>query len=280
MLSTHRDRLFRTIYDKAEDRVAKGTAALALGTYLLHKAGIARTLQRQKTPRRYLGVSEIYEKELRTCDPIAVRAEAIELLELVTERYADIPFSHGSEMMRASRETHARALMERETARKLTLGQEAGALLDDVIGLSVGKAAPEIEGMDFDGKPLKLSDYRGNVLLLAFWATWCGPCMAAVPHERELMQRLKGKPFALLGINCDADKETARKVMDREGIVWPNWYDGQPEDGPISKQYHITGIPTYYILDAKGVIRARGASGPRGEQLDQVLDNLLAELAE
>ena len=75
--------------------------------------------------------------------------------------------------------------------------------------LIAGKPAPEIDGVGFDGKPLKLSDYRGKVVVLVFWGTWCGPCMREVPHERELAERLKDKPFAVLGVNCDDDEQAA-----------------------------------------------------------------------
>ncbi len=60
-----------------------------------------------------------------------------------------------------------------------------------MLNLVVGKPAPEIEGADMDGKPFKLSDYKGKVVVLVFWGTWCGPCMAQVPHERELVQPSK-----------------------------------------------------------------------------------------
>ena len=132
-----------------------------------------------------------------------------------------------------------RRSIERLLARKKTLGQEAEARLDEMFNLAVGKPAPEIEGVDVDGKPLKLSDYQGKVVVLVFWGSWCGPCMAQVPHERELVERLKGEPFALLGVDCEADKDTARAVMARERMTWPNWYDGAQGEGPIAKRYHI-----------------------------------------
>ena len=129
-----------------------------------------------------------------------------------------------------------RRVIERLLARKKTLGEEAEARLDDMLNLAVGKSAPEIEGLDFNGKPLKLSDYKGKVVVLVFWGTWCGPCMAQVPQERELVERLKGQPFALLGVDCEADKDKARAVMARERMTWPNWYDGPPGEGPIARR--------------------------------------------
>jgi thiol-disulfide isomerase/thioredoxin len=138
-----------------------------------------------------------------------------------------------------------------------------------------GKPAPEISGADLDGKPRKLSDYRGKVVALVFWGTWCGPCMREVPRERELVERLKGKPFAMLGVNCDGDKQAALKVMKDERITWPNWNDGEPGEGPIVKRYHIRGYPTVFVIDAQGIIRNRQAIGTF---LDKAVDDLLKEM--
>ncbi len=162
--------------------------------------------------------------------------------------------------------------IERMVARKKTLGQEAEARLDDMLNLAVGKPAPEIEGVDMGGKPLKLSDHKGKVVVLVFWGTWCGPCMAQVPEERKLVERLKSQPFALLGVDCEPNKDTARAVMAREHMTWPIWYDGAPGEGPIARRYHIRGYPSVFILDARGVIRSRGGV------LAEVVDKLLEEM--
>jgi thiol-disulfide isomerase/thioredoxin len=143
-----------------------------------------------------------------------------------------------------------------------------------MLNLAVGKPAPEIEGVDFDGKPLKLSDFKGKVVVLVFWGSWCGPCMAQVPQERELIERLKGQPFALLGVDCEADKETARQVMARERMTWPNWFDGAQGTGPIANRYHIRRYPSIFILDHQGVIRGRDTAAG----LDQTVDKLLKEM--
>lgn len=97
--------------------------------------------------------------------------------------------------------------------------------------------------------------------------------MALVPQERNFVERLKGQPFALLGVDCEANKETARGVMARERMTWPNWFDGAAGTGPIANRYHIRGYPKVFILDARGVIRGRG----RGD-IDAAVDRLLAEM--
>ena len=90
---------------------------------------------------------------------------------------------------------------------KLSPAEEARQELRRIRDLVVGKPAPEIVGKGVDGKPIRLSDYRGKVVVLSFWATWCSPCMSMVPHEQELVERMKGKPFVFLGISGDEDRE-------------------------------------------------------------------------
>ena len=227
-----------------------------------------------------------YHLELRQCDPEAIRAEAVRLFEEVISDYGDIPH-----ITRRQRDLEAllkepapqwngkpltdegRRSIESTLTRRKTLGQEAEARLDEMFNLGVGKPAPEIEGVDIDGKPLKLSDYKGKVVVLVFWGSWCGPCMAQVPLERELVARLKGKPFAMLGVDCEADKDTARQVISREQMTWPNWFDGAQGTGPIATRYHVRSYPTVFVLDAKGVIRSRGVAG-----VDAIVDKLLGEM--
>ena len=116
----------------------------------------------------------------------------------------------------------------------------------------VGKAALAVEGKDLDGKPLKLSDYRGKVVMLDFWATWCPPCRAMIPHEKELVNRMQGRPFVLLGVSLDHTPQELKSYMANEKINWPNIYDA---GGPIGKAWGVQGIPTVYLIDTKGVIR-------------------------
>jgi hypothetical protein len=94
------------------------------------------------------------------------------------------------------------------------------------------------------------------------------------PHERSLVKRLEGKPFALIGINSD-DEDTLRKAIKKENMTWRSWWDGGDTSGPISSKWNVHAWPTIYVLDHKGVIRFKG---PRGEELDKVVDQLLVEL--
>jgi thiol-disulfide isomerase/thioredoxin len=84
---------------------------------------------------------------------------------------------------------------------------------------------------------------------LVFWGTWCGPCMREIPREKALVERMNGRPFAMLGVNTDADAGAARKVMEAQGVAWPNWHDGEPGEGPIARLYHVRGYPTVYVIE-------------------------------
>jgi len=96
------------------------------------------------------------------------------------------------------------------------------------------------------------------------------------PHERSLVKRLEGKPFALIGVNSDPDKELLKPRLEKEKITWRSFWNG-PEGtgGPISKAWNVRGWPTIYVLDQKGVIRNKHV---RGKEMDKAVDELLAEL--
>jgi hypothetical protein len=94
-----------------------------------------------------------------------------------------------------------------------------------------------------------------------------------IPHERSLVKRLEGKPFALLGVNSDSDKSETRKRCRKEEMTWRSWFDGG--GGPIAAAWGVRAYPTIYVLDHKGVIRFKGV---RGEAMDKAVDQLLDEL--
>jgi thiol-disulfide isomerase/thioredoxin len=147
--------------------------------------------------------------------------------------------------------------------------------LNNLPNLRVGGVAPEIDAQTLDGTRMKLTDYRGKVVMLVFWGSWCGPCMAMVPHEKELWVRHRDKPFALLGVSCGDELDVAMKTVSDRGMEWPSWYDGDETRGPIETDYDVPHWPRVFLIDAKGVIRA---IDPEIKDLNETVEKLLAEM--
>jgi hypothetical protein len=94
------------------------------------------------------------------------------------------------------------------------------------------------------------------------------------PHERSLVEKLKDRPFALLGVNSDEDLERLKSRMEEENITWRSWRNGGSTSGPISTKWNVSGWPTIYVIDHEGVIRYKNV---RGEELDAAIEKLVAE---
>jgi thiol-disulfide isomerase/thioredoxin len=164
-------------------------------------------------------------------------------------------------------------LYKTRDGKEKTLGDNLPGDLREVRELSVGKTLPALVGRDLDDKTAKASDYKGKVLVLDLWATWCGPCKAMIPHEREMVERLKNKPFALVSVSCDKEKKTLTAFLEKESMPWAHWWDG--DQGDVSKGVNLHFYPTIYVIDAKGTIRFKNI---RGEKLEAAVNKLLKEI--
>lgn len=95
------------------------------------------------------------------------------------------------------------------------------------------------------------------------------------PHERSLVKRLEGKPFALIGVNSDDSKAEVKAAIAREKITWRSFWNGGGTSGPISSAWRVSSWPTIYVIDERGVIRHKNV---RGEAMDKAVDALLKEM--
>ena len=188
------------------------------------------------------------EVGIKQAEELNKRTEMI--YEKLAKDYADVPMANG----------------------RGTIGTTIKAALFELQNLSIGKVAPEVLCLNIDGdKEDKLSNYKGKVVVLDIWATWCGPCKAMIPHEREMNEKLKGKPFAFISISGDETKETLTSFLEKEKMPWVHWFADRKG---ILKDWNIRFYPTMYILDHKGVIRAKGL---RGEELEKKVNELVVE---
>lgn len=142
-----------------------------------------------------------------------------------------------------------------------------------LLGPEIGDEAPEIEGEDLAGESLRLSDYRGKVVALVFWAHWCNLCREQFPHYQSLCARAENEPFVILGVNCDPDWVFLHRENERRGIPWRSWWDGASVGGPVTAAYQFQGFPAVMLIDSNGIIRHRNL---RGSDLDRAIDELVA----
>ncbi len=114
--------------------------------------------------------------------------------------------------------------------------------------------APDFSGTTLDGKTMRLSELRGKVVLLDFWASWCGPCKKEMPFLVRLHETLKDQDFTVLGVNVDTDRQKVEaflaKLKDKPGF--PIIFDSK---GSIAERYRLQGMPTTLIIDRNGVVQ-------------------------
>jgi len=134
---------------------------------------------------------------------------------------------------------------------------KAKGLIYELEHLQPGMPAPPFETTTLDGKKVKLSDFRGKVVLLDFWATWCPSCIAEIPTIKKAAKRFEGKPFVILAVSLDDTRSDVKAFV--KGANFPGvhtWHEAGP-DNPVSTLYNAEMLPTWYVIDAKGIIRAR-----------------------
>lgn len=125
-----------------------------------------------------------------------------------------------------------------------------------------------------DGKEVDLEKLRGKVVLVDFWASWCGPCIVEMPNVVATYQKLQGKGFEVIGISLDQDKEAMEGSIKKLGMTWQQYFDGKGWQNTISTSFGIDSIPAAWLIDKKGMLRETGL---RGEALGKAVEKLLAE---
>ena len=136
-----------------------------------------------------------------------------------------------------------------------TMAEAESDLIRSIRHGTIGGTLPDVTGKRIDGVEESLLDYRGRVVLLDFWATWCRPCIDALPDLRRLAAEQPADRFALVAISVDEELETVTRFMAAEPMPWTNWHVGLGSD--IARLLQVQGYPTYVLVDEHGKILAR-----------------------
>lgn len=185
-------------------------------------------------------------KQMRTdmdpekyADEINEITDNLEQLKLVAETYerdgksdTKIPFSMNSADRKSEKKDTSNAL-------KVSHSEK------------IGKPAMDFQAVDLKGQELSLKKFRGQVVLLDFWATWCVPCKAEMPHLKKVYDKYKDQKFEIIGISLDQGQAVLDSYIEKQDITWPQFLD----NGTVAKMYNVTGIPATFLIDGEGIVR-------------------------
>jgi thiol-disulfide isomerase/thioredoxin len=140
--------------------------------------------------------------------------------------------------------------------------------------LAIGAKFPDFNVTDVAGRPLSVAGDRGKVVLVDFWATWCGPCRAEMPNVIAAYQKYHSKGFDIIGVSLDEDKEPLLSYLKDQKMTWPQFFDGKYWSNELAVKYGIDAIPANFLLDGEGKIIGKDL---RGDELTQAVAAALSK---
>lgn len=146
----------------------------------------------------------------------------------------------------------------------------AKQILSGEAAYAIGKPV-DISFTALDGAKVNLADMKGKVVLIDFWATWCGPCVGEMPNVKSVYNKLHSQGFEIIGISLDENKDELQKFIKKNGITWAQYFDGKQWNNEISSRFGIDAIPAEWLIDKKGILRNTNARGDIEEAVTALL---------
>ena len=136
----------------------------------------------------------------------------------------------------------------------------------------LGKPLGELKFTDLKGEQIDISQYKGKVVLIDFWATWCGPCIGELPNVLDTYSKYHDDGFEIIGISLDRDRTRLEEFIEKRNMPWPQYFDGKGWKNEISTGFGIHSIPSTFLLDGQGIVRYTNL---RGSSLEQAVADIL-----
>ncbi|MBL0742988.1 TlpA family protein disulfide reductase [Chryseolinea sp. Jin1] len=155
--------------------------------------------------------------------------------------------------------------------KKTEKAAEIVARIENLKKTKVGNGFIDFKQTDLDGKTVSLSSYKGNYVLLEFWASWCGPCRQENPNLKKEYELYKDKGFQVLGVSLDDNATKWKKAIEKDGLPWAHVSDLKGWNNEAAVQYGVRAIPANFLIDPQGKIIARNL---RGEELAKKLEEI------
>lgn len=218
-----------------------------------------------------LGVVLYLQKEKQAFEEaVTALQKAIELSKgKVVKAYYNLGFA----LIKSGKEQEGIAVLKKflELDPEAAEASQARAVIAN-LKMVDARVAPTFAVKSHMGAELSLEKFRGKVVLLDFWASWCGPCRIDMPEVRKIWKKYGGESFVIIGINLDSNRPAFEKYLKEEAVTWPQYYDGLGWSNIIARLYSVYAIPHTVLIDEEGVIRATGL---RGEDLEAKIGELL-----
>ncbi|OYW20940.1 MAG: hypothetical protein B7Z55_06420 [Planctomycetales bacterium 12-60-4] len=151
-------------------------------------------------------------------------------------------------------------------------GEKLNKMVEDrLFAINLTAKPLDLKFTALDGREVDVSKLRGKVVLIDFWATWCGPCVEELPTVLENYKELHAKGFEVIGISLDAEKAELEAFVKEKGMEWPQYFDGKGPENELFLKYKLESIPTMWLLNKKGQVVSMNAFEGMKEQVTKLL---------
>lgn len=141
-------------------------------------------------------------------------------------------------------------------------------------GITPGAKFPDFQVQDTAGKPLSIGSLKGKVVLVDFWATWCGPCVMKMPGIVKAYDKYHPNGLEIVGISLDLSRDQLEAFVKKNSIPWPQYFDGQAGESKLAQKYGVSVIPANFLVDREGNLIAKNL---QGAELDQAIARALTQ---